>query len=86
LPFTSASFSFCCLCFLVLVSAITRHFKSNHDLACLKRAIMRKNLAALSFYTAAAVLSYVHPAIALVLTLVVAVMYFLPNAWIEKKA
>ena len=44
----------------------------------------RKNPVSLSLYAISIPLAYVHPAITLVLAVIVATIYFLPNAWLGR--
>jgi uncharacterized membrane protein len=75
----------CGFAFLILLAAVGRHFRDDEDMRCFRRAAIFKNVAALALYTIAAPAAYYHPALAFAITFVVAIMYVLPNAWLEKK-
>ncbi len=53
--------------------------------ARLTKRAMRKNYVSLTLYAISIPLAYVHPAITLALAFTVAVIYFLPNAWLGEK-
>jgi uncharacterized membrane protein len=72
------------LAFMGLKSAIAkRHFRGDPQLEELDRAATRKNAIALAMYAMAALSAYWHVALSLALIALVAVMYLVPNAWIE---
>ena len=88
--FTISAYSFwsfvCALSFMYLVSSIFRHVDmKDEEKRCLRRAAMFKVFVAMGLYLSAAAVAFVNPYIALLLNFAVAAMYFLPNAWIEKK-
>ena len=88
-PFSTAAYSaWCCVCavaFLNLLSAIFPHFEENEDTRCFQRAARIKSVIAIGLYALAAAAALWQPALALGLNFAVAVMYFLPNAWLEKR-
>lgn len=70
--------------FMVLVAACARGMKGDADGECFARCAMIKNGVALAIYVVGAVTALYSPAIALCLAFIVSLMYFLPNAWLEK--
>jgi len=88
--FTVGAYSFwsfvCAGSFLYLVTSIFRHVDmKDEDKRCLRRASVFKAVVAMGLYLTAAFVALANPYIALLLNFAVAAMYFLPNAWIEKK-
>ncbi|HYD19430.1 MAG TPA: TMEM175 family protein [Patescibacteria group bacterium] len=89
-PFTISIYSFwafiCAASFGKLVLAVFRHADlPDGDKRCMKKATLIKVGVAQALYLGAAVLAHTNPLIALALNFAVAVMYFLPNSWLEKK-
>ena len=88
--FTVACYSawslFCATAYIVLVAAVFRHVDmKEHDKQCLQRAAIVKCLVAQGIYLSAVFVSFYNVAAALALNFIVAAMYFLPNAWLEKR-
>lgn len=75
----------CGAAFMLLLATILRHQKADAEVACFARAAIIKNLAALVLYAAGTGLAGIHTGAALALAVVVALMYVLPNAWLEKR-
>jgi uncharacterized membrane protein len=88
-PFSTAAYSaWCLVCavgFLIQLTAILGHAQTE-EMRCLKRAAVTKNIVAIGLYLLAVVAARESPRLALTLDFAVAVMYFLPNAWLEKRA
>ena len=89
--FTIAAYSFwcfvCAVSFFVLITAIFRHVDMNdEEKRCMRRAALAKVFVAMGLYLLACFISFKSPYAALGLNFIVAAMYFLPNAWLEKKA
>lgn len=88
--FTISAYSaWCFVCasaFLVLLAAVFRHVDMKAaDNRCLRRAALMKCVVAQGLYLLAAAVAFASPYAALALNFIVAAMYFLPNAWLEKK-
>lgn len=76
----------CAAAFLLLVTSVFRQVElERNEKRCLRRAAVFKVVVAMGLYLSAAAAAFVNPYIALLLNFAVAAMYFLPNAWIEKK-
>jgi uncharacterized membrane protein len=76
----------CATAFLVLLAAIFRHVDMEKaDRRCLRRAALVKCTVAQGFYLLAAFAAFASPLAALALNFIVAAMYFLPDAWLQKK-
>lgn len=76
----------CAVSFFVLLVAVFRHVDLKvEDKRCMRRAAILKVCVAMGLYLLAAVIAYKSSYVALALNFAVAVMYFLPNAWLEKK-
>jgi uncharacterized membrane protein len=75
------------LAFMGLKSAIAKHhFRGDPQLEELDRAATRKNAIALAMYALAGLSAYWHVTLSLALITLVAVMYLVPNSWIESAA
>lgn len=74
----------CALSFTFLRKAISRHFKDDEDYMKIYRAASRKNNAAILFYVMAVAMAQFNVAISLCLLVLVASMYIVPTAWVEK--
>lgn len=70
--------------FMVLIVASARAMKGDADGECFARCAIIKNSLALAIYAAGFVTAFYSPAIALCMAFIVSLMYFLPNAWLEK--
>lgn len=79
----SASLLLCGLSYNVLTVAVARQTRGDAVLEIRHRAARRKGMVAGSVYAAAVVLALRYPALALLLDLFVAIIYFIPGAWIE---
>lgn len=75
----------CAVAYLVLLGALARKLEKTPDMACLLRAMLLKNVSAILLYALGVVAAFYQPAATLGLALIVAVMYILPNAWLEKR-
>jgi uncharacterized membrane protein len=75
----------CSLSFINLLSAIFPHFEDGPDTRLFRRAALFKALTAACIYAVAACAAPAAPAAALLLNVVVAMMYFLPHAWLGQK-
>jgi uncharacterized membrane protein len=89
-PFTVACYSawslFGAFAYVILLFAVFRHVEMKEaDKRCLKHASIIKCCVAQILYLTAVVTAYYNTAVALALNFVVAVMYVLPNAWLEPK-
>ncbi|MBI1216249.1 MAG: DUF1211 domain-containing protein [Alphaproteobacteria bacterium] len=89
-PFSTAAYSgwmlVCSLSFMVMFLSVARHFGRGEEARCMRRAGIIKNAVATLLYVLAVPAAYVYPALSLCLNVAVAMMYFLPNSWLEKKA
>jgi uncharacterized membrane protein len=76
----------CAICFTVLLLAVFRHVDmKDEDRRCMRQAALVKCFVAQLLYLAAVFVAFRSAFGALALNFVVAAMYFLPNAWIEKR-
>lgn len=76
----------CAVSFMVLLTAVFRHVDmKEEDKRCLQQAAILKCFIAIVLYGLAVVTASYSPLTALALNFVVAIMYFLPNTWLEKK-
>ena len=82
-------FCYCCtilataLCYRGLGGAIARtHFYGNAELEAFSRANGRKNMFALGCNVLATALAFRYPMLSMALVLLVALIYFVPGAWI----
>jgi uncharacterized membrane protein len=88
--FTVACYSawslFSAAAYILLIAAVFRHVDmAEHDKDCLRRAALLKCLVAMALYLAGVFLAFYSVPAALLLNFIVAAMYFLPTAWLEKK-
>ncbi len=88
--FTIAAYSLwsfvCAVSFCVLLLAIFRHVDmKDEEKRCMRRAALAKVFVAMGLYLLAGFISFKSPLTALGLNFIVAIMYFFPNAWLEKK-
>ncbi|MEZ0225392.1 MAG: TMEM175 family protein [Alphaproteobacteria bacterium] len=76
----------CAISFMVLLTAVFRHVDmKEEDKRCLRQAALLKCCIAIVLYGLAVVAAPYSPMTALALNFVVAIMYFLPNTWLEKR-
>jgi uncharacterized membrane protein len=88
--FSTAAYSAWCLvcavAFFILLQAIFRRVNiEEEEKRCLWRAMLIRCFSAQALYAAATVTALYSPSAALALNFVVAALYFIPNAWMEKK-
>jgi len=74
------------LSFVPMRWAVARHLKDDADYHVVARRSAIKNWLSLALYAASVPLAFVHPAITLALAFLVAAIYFLPDAWISRRA
>jgi uncharacterized membrane protein len=70
------------LSYVPMRRAVERQLAHDAEYRHIGRRAAIKNWVSIALYAASVPLSYVHPAITLVLAYMVAGMYFLPNAWL----
>jgi uncharacterized membrane protein len=76
----------CALSFLILLTAVFRHVDlKDEEKRCMRKASIIKVCVAMGLYLAGAALAFKSANFALGCNFAVAVMYFLPNAWLEKR-
>jgi uncharacterized membrane protein len=73
----------CGISFLVLGKVIAAPSEEDGRLDALHRGSQRKGLLAITVYLGAVIVAFRSPAVALVMDLAVAIIYFMPNMWIE---
>jgi len=87
-PFPSALYAatmlVCGAAFMVLRWAVSRQFRDDIEIGDYRRLAGRKNIIALVLYAIALPAAYLHPAITLVLTLLVSLLYLDPRAFVER--
>jgi hypothetical protein len=71
--------------FVPMRRAVAVQFRGDAAYEAVARRAARKNYVSLSLYVISVPLAFIHPAITLALTFVVAGIYFLPNAWLGEK-
>ena len=72
------------LSFVPMRRAVAAHFKDDPHYRAVSARAAFKNYLSVGIYAVSIPLAYVHPAITLTAAFVVAGMYFLPNAWLER--
>ncbi|TAL27094.1 MAG: DUF1211 domain-containing protein [Alphaproteobacteria bacterium] len=76
----------CAISFMVLLTAVFRHVDmQEEDKRCLRQAAILKCIIAIALYGLAVAAAPYSPMAALALNFIVAVLYFLPTTWLEKK-
>jgi uncharacterized membrane protein len=73
------------LSYVPMRRAVEVHLKDEPQYARMSRRAAAKNYISLVVYAVAVPLAYVHPALTLALAGLVGAIYFLPNAWLERK-
>ena len=85
-PFSAAIYGACLLlvnlAFVPMRQAVSAQLKNDPDYAPVDRRVVWKSRVSEALYAVSIPLAYVHPALTLILCLIVAAMYFLPNAWL----
>ncbi len=81
----SGALLLCGLSYHVLLRAVARQTRADAAMEGTHRAGRRKGLLAVAVYIAAVVLAFRSPEIALLFDLFVAIIYFIPGAWIEPR-
>jgi uncharacterized membrane protein len=77
----------CAISFMILLTAAFRHVDmKEEDKRCLRQAAILKCGIAITLYGIAVLVAPYSPMTALALNFVVAVLYFLPNTWLEREA
>ena len=71
--------------FVPMRRAVAAQVRGDAAYEAMARRAARKNYLSLSLYVLSVPLAFVHPAITLALTFIVAGIYFLPNAWLGEK-
>jgi uncharacterized membrane protein len=74
----------CGIAFTVLRWAVSRRLHGDQEIAALRRAAGRKNWVSIAIYAVAIPAAFVHPAITLALTFVVALIYLDPRLFVER--
>jgi uncharacterized membrane protein len=74
----------CAGAFSFLRMAISCQFVGNDELLAWNKSAKRKNRIAFMLYALGIPGAYIHPAVSFALIMIVAGMYFLPDAWLKK--
>jgi uncharacterized membrane protein len=82
----SASLLLCGLSYKVLGTAVARQARDDAAMGVRQRAAKRKGTIAGAVYAAAVVFAFRYPALALLLDLFVAIIYFIPGTWVEPRS
>lgn len=75
----------CAIAFWNLVEAVSRHFKADGFLSIIRQRSLKKIYIAVGLYALAIGAAFIHPYLGLALNVAPAIMYFLPDTFLEKK-